>query len=179
MLVDRVLVVEVAHDAAVDPLEFREDRVEQPAIVHLRQPGVETLVRLQQLPELMALCRRGDEVIRRKAVDVLLDAVSACSETAASRSMAMRKCLEPQRGLHTRRVRSTKRTPVGGDLEMPADSSRWRCDGAAGEWPRRAGANEREITRAPAEVFAHQHFDALMRLSAGAAHHSATFSCSS
>ena len=49
VLVDRVLVIEVADDAAVDRLELGEDPAEQPAIVHLREPRVEARPRLQEL----------------------------------------------------------------------------------------------------------------------------------
>ena len=41
VLVDRVLVIEVAHDAAIDRLEFGNDLAEQSRVVHLRQPLVQ------------------------------------------------------------------------------------------------------------------------------------------
>ena len=49
VLVDGVLVVEVAHDAARDRAELREHPAEQPAVVHLRQPRVQAGARLQEL----------------------------------------------------------------------------------------------------------------------------------
>ena len=48
VLVDRVLVVEVAHHPPGDRLELGEHAPEQPAVVHLRQPRVEPGSRLQQ-----------------------------------------------------------------------------------------------------------------------------------
>ena len=48
VLVDRVLVVEVADHPPRDRLEFREHTAEQPAVVHLRQPRVEPVPRLEQ-----------------------------------------------------------------------------------------------------------------------------------
>ena len=47
VLVDRVLVIEVAHHPPGDRLELREHAAEQPAIVHLREPRVETGARLR------------------------------------------------------------------------------------------------------------------------------------
>ena len=86
VLVDGVLVVEVADDAAVNRLELREDAVEQPAVVHLGEASVEPDPRRQQAPELQAIAFGGDEIIGRAAVHVLLDegqGLTPTSRTAA------------------------------------------------------------------------------------------------
>ena len=48
VLVDRVLVEEVADDAAGDGAELREQPLEQPAVVKLGEAGVEPRARAQQ-----------------------------------------------------------------------------------------------------------------------------------
>ena len=59
VLVDRVLVVEVADDAAVNPGELRKDAVEQPAVVHLGQARVEARARVEHAPHELTGRRRS------------------------------------------------------------------------------------------------------------------------
>ena len=73
VLVDRVLVIEVADDPAVDLPELGEHAPEQPVLVHLRQPVVEAGPRLQELQERLALGPSREELLRRVAVAVPLD----------------------------------------------------------------------------------------------------------
>ena len=74
VLVDGVLVVEVADDAAVNARELRKDPIEQPAVVHLGQARVEAGARVEHAPHELAVAVRGHEVVRGVALDVLLDA---------------------------------------------------------------------------------------------------------
>ena len=54
VLVDGVLVVEVANHAAVDALELGKDRAEQAAVEHLRQPRRQARPRHEQAAQLLA-----------------------------------------------------------------------------------------------------------------------------
>ena len=74
MLVDGVLVVEVAHHAARDRPELGEDAAEQPAVVHLRQPRVQAGARLQELEPRVPAGRIEEEIALGEAVGVLLNA---------------------------------------------------------------------------------------------------------
>ena len=73
VLVDRVLVIEVAHDARENRLELRKHPSEQAAVVHFRQPRVQSRARLQKLQQAVAFDGGRKEVLGRVAVDVLLN----------------------------------------------------------------------------------------------------------
>ena len=66
--------VEVAHHAPRDRLEFREHASEQSAVVHLGQPVVETLARLEELQQRGAVRGFREEVVGAETIDVLLNA---------------------------------------------------------------------------------------------------------
>ena len=100
VLVDRVLVVEVAHDAAGDRLELGEHLAEQPGVVHLRQPRVETRPRLQEAQQRLAVRRRREEIapaVNRPACCWMH--ASASSDTRAAG--VDRRLEERQPGLRT------------------------------------------------------------------------------
>ena len=73
VLVDRVLVVEVADDAAGDRLELGDHLPEQAAVVHLRQAHVEAGPRLEQREQRGALSAVGKKSAGSYPCDVLLD----------------------------------------------------------------------------------------------------------
>ena len=73
MLVDRVLVVEVADDPAVYLAELGKHASEQPVLVHFRQPVVETGSGFQEMQEPLAFGLSREELLRRVAVAVPLD----------------------------------------------------------------------------------------------------------
>ena len=79
VLVDGVLVVEVADDAPGDRLEFREHLAEQPGIVHLRQAGVQPGPRRQESQQLVARGRGGEEILAARAAARALESPSARS----------------------------------------------------------------------------------------------------
>ena len=62
VLVDRVLVIEVAHDAPRDLLELGEHPPQQAAIVHLRQPIVESGARPKERHQGLALGVAREEI---------------------------------------------------------------------------------------------------------------------
>ena len=74
VLVDRVLVVEVADHATVNLRELGKHSVQQTAIVHLRQSVVEAGTRGEQPAELKTIAFGGDEIVSAAPVNVLLDA---------------------------------------------------------------------------------------------------------
>src|SRR5439155_13523690 len=74
VVVDGVLVVEVAHDAPRDGLELGENSPEQAAVVHLREPRVQTRARLEKAQQRREILRVHEEIVRAIAIDVLLDA---------------------------------------------------------------------------------------------------------
>ena len=74
MLVDGVLVVEVAHHPARDRSELGEHAAEQPAVVHLRQPRVQAGARLQELEPRVPAGRIEKEIALGEALRVLLNA---------------------------------------------------------------------------------------------------------
>ncbi len=73
VLVDGVLVVEVAHDATEDRLELGKHPSEQSAVVHLRQPRVKSRARLQKRQQRRLLGGARKELLRTAALDALLD----------------------------------------------------------------------------------------------------------
>jgi hypothetical protein len=73
VLVNGVLVIEVADDPALDLCEFREDAIEQAAVVHFRQAIVEAGPRREQPPDLQAVPFGRHEIVGGAAMHVLLD----------------------------------------------------------------------------------------------------------
>ena len=88
VLVDGVLVIEVADHAAVDRLEFGNHLTEQTRIVHLGEPRVETRLGLEEVQQRVAMGGGRQEIFGREPAGVLLEHDSASSETAQSLSMA-------------------------------------------------------------------------------------------
>ena len=158
VLVDRVLVVEVAHHAPRDRLELREHAAEQAAVVHLRQPRVEPLPRLQQTQQRRAVARLREEVVGAIAIDVLLDAgqrflgdFGAGVDRRLKRADPRRRdCAPPgsdrESGCRRARVPRFGPTGTGAVLRRPVERS----------------ADDPRV----AEVVAHQPLDALTRLGA-------------
>ena len=73
VLVDRVLVVEVADDAEEIAWNSGEHPAEQSAVVHLREPRVEAGARLQKLEQRLSIRGGRKEMLGGVPVDVLLD----------------------------------------------------------------------------------------------------------
>jgi hypothetical protein len=99
VLVDGVLVVEVADHAAVDFRELGEDARQQTAVVHLGEARVQALPRPQHVAQLVPFPFRGDEIVRRAAVDVLLDAGERLFRHGAFAIDGNPERLQPERGL--------------------------------------------------------------------------------
>ena len=96
VLVDRVLVVEVAHHAAGDRLELGKHLAEQPEVVHLRQPRVEPGPRLEKAAEARPCARRSERTpraVNRPAFCCTHD--SASSDTPQPASSAAWNSGEP------------------------------------------------------------------------------------
>ena len=136
VLVHRVLVVEVTNHPAVDALELRQDAVEQPAVVHLREPGVQPGTRMEQGAKLLPLSFRAGEVVGAVARQVLLDAVEGLLRDRAAVGERQPENLDPQRGPGGRALEVQEADAVTGDLEMTPDA---RGGLAFGRGPRRAG----------------------------------------
>ena len=88
MLVDRVLVEEVADDAVGDGLERRKHPAEQAAVVHLGQSRVESGGRPEKLEQRGPMRRRREEIFYAESLGVLPDQPSVESDTGQSLSMA-------------------------------------------------------------------------------------------
>ena len=73
MLVDRVLVIEVANHPATDGLELGKHLPEQPDVVHFRQPRVEARPRPEKSQEGGTAARRRNEIAWDELPRVLLD----------------------------------------------------------------------------------------------------------
>ena len=152
VLVDGVLVVEVAHDAAGDRFELREHLPEQPEIVHVRQPRVEPELRLEKTQQRLAVARRRKELLGREPAGVLLHAGQGVVRHGAAVVEGRLKHGEP-------RLRA-----IGGD----ADVDELHAVGGAHQilTDRRRRGFERPAQRAidrarVAEVVAHQALDPL------------------
>ena len=57
----------------MNPRELRKHAVEQPAVVHFGQAGIEAWARVEHAAHELPVAIGGHEVIRRVALDVLLD----------------------------------------------------------------------------------------------------------
>ena len=92
VLVDRVLVVEVADHAARDGLELREQPRQQAAVVHLGEPGVQARPRPQepQQPLAIASASAGSPTARNRPA-CRSNSASASSATGTPRSSAASK----------------------------------------------------------------------------------------
>ena len=174
VLVDRVFVVEVADDAAVNPRELRKDTVEQPAVVHLGEAGVEAGTRVEHAAHELPVAVGGHEVVRRVALDVLLDAGQRLLGDGAAVRQRDPEEFEPERRARRRAGQIQEAHALGGDLEVPPDMARDTHPAL-----RRGGATDPDERprRRPrvAEVLPHQRLDALLRLPALAAEHLGDF----
>ena len=149
VLVDGVLVVEVADDAAVNAGELRKDPVEQPAIVHLGQPRVEAGRGIEHAPHQLPVAVGGHEVVGRVALDVLLDAGERLlGHGAAVRRAQCRKSSSQSDGRDAARVEIEEAHAVGGDLEVAADVARRRSSRPAAWRARRTRVSARDDARA-------------------------------
>ena len=169
VLVDRVLVVEVADDAVVNRRELRQDPVQQPAVVHLGQARVDARARVEQGAQLLTLGLGAGEVVGAVAIEVLLDAVERLLRDRAAVGKRQPEDLEPQRGAvpgaarhrrsgcrrrQSRNCRPTRVTPARSAGGLAA-----RCDAAE------LAGNGAGVL----EVVAHQRLDPLPRAVALAA----------
>ena len=170
VLVDGVLVVEVADDAAVDARELGKDAIEQPAVVHLRQARVEAGARVEHAPHELPVAVGGHEVVRGVALDVLLDAGQRLLGHGAAVRERNPEQLEPERRPRRRAREIEEANAFRGDLEVAPDVAR---DAHAALRRGRAPHPGERPRRGPrvTEVVAHQRFDPLLRLSALAAEH--------
>ena len=121
VLVDGVLVVEVADDAPVNARELRKDAVEQPAIVHLGEPRVESRPRVEHAPHELTVAVGRHEVVRGVAIDVLLDAGERLLRHGAAVREGDAEQLEPQRRPRRGAGEIQEAHALGGNLEVPAD----------------------------------------------------------
>ena len=170
VLVDRVLVVEVADDAPVDAGELREDAIEQPAVVHLGQARVEARARIEHAPHELTVAVGRHEVVGGVALDVLLDAGQRLLGYGAAVRERDAEQFKPERRPRRRAREIQEADALGRDLEMPADVAR----DAHPALRRGRAAHPLERTRRGArvpEVLPHQGFHALLRLPALAAEH--------
>ena len=71
--------------------------IQQTAVVHLGQADVQPRARVEEAADLMALRLGSDEVVRRAAADVLLDAVERLLRDGAAVRDREPENLEPQR----------------------------------------------------------------------------------
>ena len=157
VLVDRVLVVEVAHHAPRDRLELREHAPEQPAVVHLRQARVEPGPRLEQLQQRRAVGASGKEVVGAVAIDVLLDARQRfLGDLGAGVDRRLERA-DPRRRVARRLDRVEEADAVARQPEVRPDRHRRRLPRPLERARDDAGV---------AEVVAHQPLDALARLGA-------------
>ena len=133
VLVDGVLVVEVAHHAAADRLELGKHLPEQPGVVHLRQPRVEAGPRLEEAQQRVPVRGGRKEILGREAAGVLLDAgqrivrhrASAVDRRLEQRRARFRAGRRP-RGTSTNRMPSAERTrfgPIGAGAALSAQRS--------------------------------------------------------
>jgi hypothetical protein len=90
-------VVEVADDAAVDLGELGEDAIEQAAVVHLREPRVESRPWIEQAAGELAIRLGGEEIVGAEPVHVLLDAVQRLFRHLAAVRQRQAEQLEPER----------------------------------------------------------------------------------
>ncbi len=160
VLVDGVLVIEVAHHARENRLELRKHPPEQAAVVHFRQPRVEARPRLEKLQQASRSTRGRKEVLGGVAVDVLLDERQRF--VGDDRILVERRLKHVQPGvrLARRALHVDEANAVAGSHQVRADRT-WR-DLAR---PFERSADDPGV----AEVVAHQPLDPLLRLRAGIA----------
>ncbi len=167
VLVDGVAVVEVADDAAADPIEAVDQAAEQAAVVHRRQGRVEAAARRQQAHEAPSRGQRRQHVRAAVAAAPALDHGERLGRHRHAVFERQRERLEP-RGRIGRRPRWVdEQHRLAGDLEVGADRHRQRlrrrrdADDGRLEGPGH-GAGVRE----PA---AHERLDPLLGVGAGEA----------
>ncbi len=104
VLVDGVLVVEVANDPPRDRLELGKHTAEQATVVHLREPRIQSRARLEKAKHRGAVLGVGEEIVRAVAIDVLLEARERLFRDFRSRVERRLERAEPRRriarGLH-------------------------------------------------------------------------------
>ena len=168
VLVDRVLVEEVAHHAARDGAELREQPLEQPAVVELGKPRVESRARAQQAQQPLALGGPRDEVRRGERAAVTLEQRERRRDGARHRDRAR------PRSHRARRPGSRRPAPRRRSAPPAPSSTRFaprstRVAAASLAMDRAVRAFEAASDRARmAEVLAHQRFDPLLRAGAEA-----------
>ena len=171
VLVDGVLVVEVANHAAVHLLEFRKDAREEPAVVHLRETRVQAAPGTEQHAQLLPLPFGRDEVVNGAVLDVLLDAVQRLLGDGGVLLEREPERLEPERRLRGGAAGVHEADAVARDLELPADTpDREIRGGRRADDALRPGQRPGDRARV-AEVFPHERLDAAIGLRSVVAEH--------
>jgi hypothetical protein len=154
VLVDRVLVEEVADDTARDGLKRREHAPEDAAVVHLRQARVQAGAGAQKAQQRRLVRVRGKEVLDAEAFGVLPDERERRVGYIAAGIDRRLEGREPCRRLHRGLPGVDEDDAVGRLSEVGSDGRRRRLPDPA--------QRARDDPRVP-EVVAHQPFDALLR----------------
>ena len=132
VLVNRVLVVEVAHDAGRNRLQRWQHPREQPGVVHFGQPRVQPGTRLQKREQRRAVFVGGKKILRLEPIDRPLDARERfVGDDGAGVERGLKRA-EPRRGLNRRLAlvhepnpvaRAADVTPIGTGAVRRARSS--------------------------------------------------------
>ena len=154
VFVNGVLVVEVANDPAVDRLELREDLTEQPGVVHLREPGIESTPRFQKREQCFAMRFGRNKRLGRKAAGILPNTCQRIVGHGATAVDGRLKEGEPRLGPFGRFACIGEADAVGRSHQVATDRRRRSPEGPA----------QRPVNgaRVP-EVVTHEPLDALTR----------------